>query len=90
MSAPYTLAVDAMGGDGAPEVVLDGLAIAAERHPAARFLLVGDEGRLAPLIARRKRVQASCTVRHAPNVVDSEMKPTAALRVRGSSRPCLA
>ena len=85
MSAPFTLAVDAMGGDGAPEVVLDGLAIAAERHPAARFLLVGDEERLAPLIARRKRVQASCTVRHAPNVVDSEMKPTAALRVRGSS-----
>jgi len=85
VTAPFTLAVDAMGGDHAPEVVLDGLAIAAERHPAARFLLVGDESRLAPMVALRKRVQASCTVRHAPAVVGSDMKPTAALRIRGSS-----
>ena len=85
MNQPFTLAVDAMGGDDAPEVVLDGIAIAAERHPGARFLLVGDEARLAPLVARCKRVQACCTVRHAPAVIDSEMKPTAALRVRDSS-----
>ncbi len=85
MNQPFTLAVDAMGGDNAPEVVLDGIAIAAERHPGARFLLVGDEARLAPLVARRKRVQASCTIRHAPASIDSEMKPTAALRVRDSS-----
>jgi len=74
-----------MGGDHAPEMILDGIAIAAERHPSARFLLVGDEARLAPLVARRKRVQVSCTIRHAPEAIASEMKPTAALRVRGSS-----
>ena len=34
----FTLAVDAMGGDRAPGVVIDGLAIAAQRHPDARFL----------------------------------------------------
>ncbi len=85
MSEPFDLAVDAMGGDHAPEMILDGIAIAAERHPSARFLLVGDEGRLAPLVARRKRVQVSCTIRHAPETIASEMKPTAALRVRGSS-----
>ena len=81
----YTLAIDAMGGDHAPDVVLDGIAIAAERHPGARFLLVGDEARIAPMAASRKRVQASCTIRHAPAAIPSEMKPTAALRVRGSS-----
>ncbi len=85
MSEPFDLAVDAMGGDHAPEMILDGIAIAAERHPSARFLLVGDEARLAPLVARRKRVQVSCTIRHAPEAIASEMKPTAALRVRGSS-----
>jgi len=85
VSEPFDLAVDAMGGDHAPEMILDGIAIAAERHPSARFLLVGDEGRLAPLVARRKRVQVSCTIRHAPETIASEMKPTAALRVRGSS-----
>lgn len=85
MSVGFTLAVDAMGGDNAPDVVVAGLDIAAERHPGARFLLVGDEARLAPLLARYKRAQALCTVRHAPHVISGDMKPTAALRLRGSS-----
>ncbi len=85
MSAGFTLAVDAMGGDSAPEVVVAGLDIAAERHPGARFLLVGDEARITPLLVRYKRAQASCTVRHAQDVIGGDMKPTAALRLRGSS-----
>ena len=85
MTEPFNLAIDAMGGDHAPDTVLDGVAIAAERHPSARFLLVGDQAKLGPLVAARKRAQASCTIRHAPEAIPSEMKPTAALRVRGSS-----
>ena len=86
MSPPvvYTLAVDAMGGDRAPEVVIDGLVIATERHPTARFLVVGDEAKLAPLMAG-KNLAASCTLRHAPDVIGGEMKPTAALRLRNAS-----
>jgi glycerol-3-phosphate acyltransferase PlsX len=85
MSNPYSLAVDAMGGDGAPEIIVAGIDIAAERHPAARYLLVGDEARLAPLLLRYKRAAAVCTVRHAADVISGDLKPTAALRVRGSS-----
>ena len=80
----YTLAVDAMGGDRAPGVVIEGLAIAAERHPDARFLVVGDEARLAPLMAH-KRLAQCCVVRHAPDVIGNDMKPTAALRIRQAS-----
>ena len=83
-AAVFTLAVDAMGGDRAPEVVIDGLAIAALRHPDARFLVVGDEARLRPLMDR-KRLGGSCTLRHAPDVIGMDMKPTAALRVRRGS-----
>jgi glycerol-3-phosphate acyltransferase PlsX len=50
---PFSLAVDAMGGDDAPTMVVAGLALAAERHPGARFLLVGDEAKLTPLLAIR-------------------------------------
>jgi glycerol-3-phosphate acyltransferase PlsX len=82
---PYSLAIDAMGGDHAPDAIVAGLAIASERHPDARFLLVGDEARLTPLLARHKRAAAVCVVRHAPDVIVSDMKPTAALRVRNSS-----
>ena len=85
MSQPFTLAIDAMGGDDAPAMVLNGLALAAERHPGARFLLVGDQRLLAPLLASRARVAACCTLRHAPSSIGSDMKPTAALRVRDSS-----
>ncbi len=84
-SETFSLAIDAMGGDHAPLSVLDGLVIASERHPGARFLLVGDEAQLTPLLASRKRAQACCAIRHAPAVIASELKPTAALRVRGSS-----
>jgi len=74
-----------MGGDAAPEVVLDGLELAAERHPQARFLLVGDEARVGGALARRKRAAKVCSLRHAPEVVSGDLKPTAALRMRGSS-----
>lgn len=82
---PFALAVDAMGGDHAPESVLDGLEAASERHPGARFLLVGDEARLTGLMAARPRVAKSCSLRHAPDAIPGDMKPTAALRLRGAS-----
>ncbi len=85
MSESYTLAIDAMGGDHAPDMVVAGLNLAAERHPAARFLLVGDEARLGDLLRRHKRAAGACTVRHAPESIGNDMKPTAALRMRGAS-----
>lgn len=80
MTASFSLAIDAMGGDHAPDCVLEGLELAAERHPQARFLLLGDEARLGGLLARRKRAAAVCMVRHARDVISAEMKPTAAFR----------
>jgi glycerol-3-phosphate acyltransferase PlsX len=81
----FSLAIDAMGGDAAPEVVIDGLELAAERHPQARFLLVGDEARVGGALALRKRAAKVCSLRHAPEVISGDLKPTAALRMRGSS-----
>ncbi len=76
----FSLAIDAMGGDNAPDCVLDGLELAADRHPQARFLLVGDEARIGGMLARRPRAARACSLRHAPDVISAEMKPTAALR----------
>jgi len=82
---PYSLAVDAMGGDHAPDVVVAGLGIAAERHPGARFLVFGDEARLAPLLAGDRRAQAACTISHTGDAISAQCKPTVALRMRGAS-----
>ena len=83
--ATFTLAVDAMGGDRAPDIVVHGMDIAAERHPNARFLLVGDEARLQPLLQRHRRAAAVCTVLHTTETIGSDLKPTAALRLRNAS-----
>lgn len=74
-----------MGGDHAPAMVLDGIEIAVQRHPGARFLLVGPEATLAPLLAARPRARAVCEILHAPDVIGADMKPTAALRLRQAS-----
>ena len=84
MTETFTLAVDVMGGDRAPAAIMGGLAIAAERHPDARFLLFGDESVIRPFI-NSPRLQRSCELRHAASVITGEMKPTAALRVRDAS-----
>src|SRR6195952_1990023 len=74
-----------MGGDNAPDMVVQGLELAVELHPAARFLLIGNEPMLTALLNRNKRARAACTVRHAAEVIHNDMKPTAALRSRQSS-----
>ncbi|HQT45979.1 MAG: phosphate acyltransferase [Acidocella sp. 20-63-7] len=85
MSRNNLLAVDAMGGDHAPEAIIAGLDIAAERHPQARFLVFGDEAILAPLLAKSKRLKTQAELRHAGETVTGDMKPTVALRLRDSS-----
>ncbi len=81
----HTIAVDAMGGDNAPVAVIEGLAIASERHPDARFLVFGNEATLAPLVRADRRAASVCVVRHAATVVGPEMKVAQALRLRDSS-----
>ncbi len=85
MSRSQMLAVDAMGGDHAPEAIIAGLDIAAERHQLAQFLIFGDEARVAPLIAASKRLKGRCTLRHTSETITGDMKPTVALRLRDSS-----
>ena len=85
MSRTNILAVDAMGGDHAPEAIIAGLDIAAERHKLAHFLVFGDEARVAPLIASTKRLKHRCTLHPTTEVIAGDMKPTVALRLRDSS-----
>ena len=56
MSARTTIALDAMGGDRAPEIVVRGANIALQRHPDTHFLLFGSEAKIAPLLKRLPRL----------------------------------
>jgi glycerol-3-phosphate acyltransferase PlsX len=80
MVQPRTLALDAMGGDHGPEVVIPGAAISLVRHPALSFLLFGDEARIHPVLDANPAVKARARVVHTPLVVSTHEKPSQALR----------
>lgn len=80
MTARLTIALDAMGGDHAPDVVVDGAEIARQRHPEVRFLFFGDQARLEGLLSRRPNLLAVSEVRHTDAVVANDAKPSQALR----------
>ena len=81
-----TLALDAMGGDHAPEVVVKGAEIARERFPFVDFLLFGPKAAIEPMLARAPKLAKVSTIRHTDVVVAADAKPSVALRQgRGSS-----
>ncbi len=74
------IAIDAMGGDHGPPVIIDGAALALERHPDTHFLFFGREAEIAPLLATRPALAAASTVRHADVAIKMDDKPSQALR----------
>jgi len=78
--ADLTVSVDGMGGDAGPGVVVAALAKSVVRHPTVRFLLHGDEGQLKPLLVRRAKLAAKVEIRHSPDIVRMEDKPSQVLR----------
>ncbi len=75
-----TVSVDAMGGDAGPGIVITALLRSVQRHPEVRFLLAGDESVLNGLLARHPRLKDRIQVRHAPDRVAMEDKPSHVLR----------
>ena len=80
MARELIVSIDAMGGDAGPGVVVTALLRTVQRHLHTNFLLVGDEKILAPLLARHPRLKTRVTVRHAPDRVAMEDKPSHVLR----------
>ncbi|MBM84405.1 MAG: phosphate acyltransferase [Rhodospirillaceae bacterium] len=81
MSSTITIALDAMGGDKAPELVVHGADIAVERMPDLTLVLVGDTAQLEPIVAGTKRLrQTSAKIVHTEEKVRPDDKPSTALR----------
>lgn len=80
MSKRLTIALDGMGGDGAPDVVVRGAAIAKERLPDSDFLIFGTESALAPLVAKEPALKGAAQIVHTDQIVSNTDKPSYALR----------
>ncbi len=75
------IAVDAMGGDYAPENIIEGVGLAVERYPQVeRFYLAGDEATVKRLVDQHQLPASRIEIVHASQVV--EMSDSAALSVR--------
>src|SRR5690606_15697149 len=90
LSDRLTIALDAMGGDNAPEIVLRGADIARERYPDVRYLIFGDESAIEPLLATLPKLRERAEIRHTTDRITSETKPSAALRTGRQSSMWLA
>ena len=80
MSHTVRIALDAMGGDHGPAVVVAGADLALARHPDSEFLFFGNTSVVAPLIAARPALKAVSRLVHTEIAVRMEDKPSQALR----------
>lgn len=90
MSADLVLALDAMGGDSAPDMVIEGAAIAHKRMPHLRFQMFGDQDRIRALLARHPKLAGAVEIRHATQMILPGDKPSQALRKSPQSSMRLA
>jgi glycerol-3-phosphate acyltransferase PlsX len=74
------IALDAMGGDHGPDVVVAGAELALRRHPQTAFLFFGNAAQVAPLLDARPELKASSRLVHTEVAVRMDAKPSQALR----------
>src|SRR5436190_10078339 len=80
MPQQVRIALDAMGGDFGPSVVVPGAEISLTRHPDSEFILYGDRAKIDPLLAAHPRLRASAKLVHTEVAVRMADKPSQALR----------
>jgi phosphate acyltransferase len=86
MSQPRTIALDAMGGDHGPSVVVPGAALSLERYPSLSFIFYGDEPRVRAELEKLPVLAAKARVVHTALAITMTDKPSQALRRgKGSS-----
>lgn len=78
------LALDAMGGDKSPDIVIEGASLAIAQNQKTFedlfFNLYGDEVVLKTLVSKYPNLSGCTKIHHAEEVVTNDTKPSAAIR----------
>ncbi|MCK5744802.1 MAG: phosphate acyltransferase, partial [Oricola sp.] len=82
MDEPLTIAIDAMGGDHAPDAVIGGVEHVLKENSGVRFILFGPQDRLNPLVQTGSTTAPNIEIVHTEDFVAMDAKPTQALRKR--------
>ena len=79
------IALDAMGGDRAPGVIVEGAIQALKEYRDLEVTLVGNEERVKKELTKYSVKGLSLSIVHAPQVVEMDELPTTALRKKKDS-----
>jgi glycerol-3-phosphate acyltransferase PlsX len=90
MLGMYRIVVDAMGGDHAPDEVVQGAAEASLQLASAEIILVGDAAAIGRLLPKLRHDGARVRVHHAPDHIDMDEKPAEALAAKPESSIAVA
>ena len=86
MSRKLTIALDAMGGDHGPDVIVPAALESAGKYPNLHLILVGDEQRLRQALnGREAEYSGRVDVHHASELVEMYETPSKALRGKKDS-----
>ncbi len=80
------IAIDVMGGDNAPQAIMDGLALAYEKFPEVGYTLVGQEDIVKSELKRiGLQSKPNIKINHASQVVEMDESSVVALRTKKDS-----
>lgn len=86
LSRKLTVALDAMGGDHGPDVIVPAAVECAEKYPGLHLVLVGDENRLSQALNGQEQVFGGrIALHHASQLVEMHETPSKALRGKKDS-----
>ena len=71
LTEPLTLSIDAMGGDNAPRMVVEGIEVSLDSPRQIKFLLFGDQANLSPLLKSHPRAAQVSEIRHTEDVISN-------------------
>ena len=81
----YVIALDAMGGDHAPDAIVEGAIHALRKYKDIDILLTGPEEKLRELIADANDVKDRISIENATQVIGMEDAPMLAVRTKKDS-----
>lgn len=90
MPEAITLALDVMGGDHAPDAVLQGADQVARNQPKVSFRLYGDQAVIEPALRKLPALDKQSVIKHTDSAVHNDDKPTMAIRQKRNSSMGLA
>lgn len=90
MTYSQTIALDAMGGDHGPDVIVPGAAQALREFPGVGFLFFGDRIKIAPVLDKYPALKSVSQIVHTEKKISSSDSVSSAIRASKDSSMRLA